>query len=107
MNEKERLLSEIERKDKIIKWYEKRYGPYIEKRGIHNWKNLFRKPNIYEIVILFMLVMFFVLIFAYVHDIKAAFNNGCLTCLINPPAEAFTGLINTNFSTEYSRSYLS
>ncbi len=55
---------------KRIGWYEKKYGPYIEKRGQHNWKNLFRKPNVYEYTIFFMMMMSFFLAFAYYIDIN-------------------------------------
>ncbi len=56
---------------KKITWYEKKYGPYIEKRGEHNWKNLFRKPNFYEYTIFFMMMMSFFLVWAYYHDINS------------------------------------
>lgn len=48
---------EKEEYEKRLAWYEKRYGPYIEKRGLHNWKNLFRMPNNYEWTILIMLLL--------------------------------------------------
>ena len=54
-----------------LKWYENRYGPYITSRGIHNWKNLFRKPNYYEWIILVMLMMSLFIAWAYQHDISA------------------------------------
>jgi len=38
-------------------------------RGLHNWKNLFRKPNMYELVILFMLVMAILMAYVYKHDV--------------------------------------
>lgn len=56
---------------KRLEWYEKRYGAYIEKRGLGNWRNLFRKPNIYEWTILFMLIMSYFIAWAYSHDVKA------------------------------------
>jgi hypothetical protein len=51
-----------------VKWYEKKYGSYIEKRGLHNWKNLFRKPNNYEWTILFMILMALFIGWAYQID---------------------------------------
>jgi len=60
-------------RDKLMKrayWYEKKYGPYIEKKGLHNWKNLFRKPTLYECVILIMLLMALFMWWAYSHDME-------------------------------------
>jgi hypothetical protein len=56
-------------KEKVT-WYEKRYGPVIERRGLHNWKNLFRKPNIYEWTILFMIILTILSGFLYMEDTK-------------------------------------
>lgn len=58
----------IEEYKKKLEWYEKKYGPYIEKRGLHNWRNLFRKPNLLEWTILFMLVMSLFIAWAYQQD---------------------------------------
>lgn len=54
-----------------LSWYEKRYGPYIEKRGIHNFQNLFRKPTLMEWTILFMTFMALFIAWAYQTDIAA------------------------------------
>lgn len=59
---------EIAELEKRLKWYEKRYGPYIEKKGFHNWKNLFRKPTMYEWVILSMLILGIFMAWAYNRD---------------------------------------
>jgi hypothetical protein len=56
--------------EKRVSWYEKKYGPYIGDRGLKNWKNLFRRPNIYELTILFMLLMSFFIAWAYIHDVS-------------------------------------
>ncbi len=61
-----------------VKWYEKRYGPVIGKRGSGNWKNLFRMPNIYEWTILFMIIMALFMAWAYNYDIST-----CREVLIN------------------------
>lgn len=53
-----------------LTWYEKRYGPYISKRGIHNWKNLFRWPNSYEWTILAMMILMIISTYAYQRDIN-------------------------------------
>lgn len=58
-----------EEKIKRLRWYEKKYGAYIEKRGFHNWKNLFRKPTMYEWTILFMIIMALFIAWAYQRDI--------------------------------------
>mgnify|MGYP003146781459 CR=1 FL=1 len=54
---------------KRVEWYEKRFGPSIEKRGIHNWKNLFKKPTVNELMILFMLIMGGFVAWAYQRDV--------------------------------------
>ena len=54
----------------IIEWYKARYGMHIEKRGLHNWRNLFRKPNLYEWLILFMILMSLFISWAYQRDIS-------------------------------------
>ena len=56
---------------KQLKWFEKRYGPYIPEKGLRNWKLLFRMPTMYEWTILFMLAMGLFMAWAYYHDIEA------------------------------------
>lgn len=63
------MTDETKLKEKLAK-YEKKYGPLIETRGLHNWKNLFRKPTASEWLILIMLAMMLFLAWAYQHDIK-------------------------------------
>ena len=55
---------------KRLVWYEKKYGPYIERRGIHNWNHLFRRPTLLEWTILAMLVMSLFIAWAYQADTK-------------------------------------
>lgn len=43
--------------------------PSSPQPGLHNWKNLFKKPNGYEIVIFIMLVMAILMTFVYRHDV--------------------------------------
>lgn len=67
-------MSEIHNlsRDELMKrvfWYKKKFGPYIEKKGLHNWKNLFRKPTLYEWVILIMVVMALFMAWAYSYDV--------------------------------------
>ena len=66
-----------------VKWYEKKYGPVIQKRGLNNWKNLFRKPNLYEWLILAMLLMALFMAWAYTHDIEATKINTYRICNYN------------------------
>jgi hypothetical protein len=40
------------------------------KPGMHNWKNLFRKPTIEEMITLFILLGVIAIYFAYQHDVK-------------------------------------
>ncbi len=54
-----------------LDWYTKKYGPYVEKRGLGNWRNLFVIPNNYEWTILFMLVMSLFIAWAYQVDTSA------------------------------------
>jgi len=55
---------------KRVQWYEKKYGPYYEEKGLKNWRNLFRKPTMYEWVILIMLLMVGFIAWAYSYDIS-------------------------------------
>jgi hypothetical protein len=70
-----------------------------EKRGLHNWKNLFRKPTFLEWVIFFMIVMVLFMAWAYKHDIescqdfvKAVNENPCAYCKVqvNPSLSNLT-----------------
>lgn len=63
-------LLDLEEAKKRLNWYEKKYGPYIERRGLHNFKNLFRMPNLYEWTILFMLFLTLFGAYAYKMDIQ-------------------------------------
>jgi len=68
--------------EKRVKWYDKNYGPYYETRGLHNWKNLFRKPTNYEWLILVIIILIIFAGFAYNSDIKT-----CRETLENIPEE--------------------
>lgn len=59
---------------KRISWYEKKYGSYIEKRGFHNWKNLFRKPTLQEWLVLIMLIGLVFIAWAYQRDIALCYE---------------------------------
>lgn len=61
---------DLEESKKRLLWYEKKYGPYIEARGLNNFKNLFRKPTLYEWTILFMLILTLLGAYAYNRDIS-------------------------------------
>lgn len=72
-----------------LKWYNNKYGPYIGNRGVHNWKNLFKKPNLQEWTILVMLIMMLFIGWAYQHDIAECKDflltiedKACLICQI-------------------------
>ena len=43
---------------KRVSWYEKKYGSYVEKRGVGNFKNLFKMPTMNEWIIFFMIIIF-------------------------------------------------
>ena len=55
---------------KRLVWYETKYGPYIEKRGLRNWRNLFKKPSFSDILTLFLIAMALLLAYSYMHDIQ-------------------------------------
>ena len=55
---------------KRVNWYSGKFGPYVEKKGLHNWKNLFKKPTMSEMIVLVMLIMALFLWWTYSHDIK-------------------------------------
>ena len=87
---------------KQLKWYENRYGPYIPKAGLRNWKNLFRKPTLQEWTILFMLLMGLFMAWAYYHDIEACKINCERTCYgvdTNPYYEYETNYTTTKEET--------
>jgi len=39
------------------------------KVGVHNWKNLFKKPSLNDWITLFMIAMMLVAAYAYQHDV--------------------------------------
>ena len=64
----------IEEQEKRLKWYEKNYGPYIEERGLRNWKNLFKKPRMMDILILIILIGVLYTAWAYNEDVQMCQN---------------------------------
>ena len=68
---------------KRLKWYEAKYGPYIEKPGLKNWKNLFRKPTMMEWTVLALLILILFGGWAYNNDIQT-----CQKALENFPRDA-------------------
>lgn len=96
--DKDEKIAELEKK---VKWFEGRYGPYIEKRGIHNLKNLFRKPTLLEWTILFMIIITMFMGWAYQQDIKQ-----CREVLENIDdicVNYKTIYVQQNYSIEYQR----
>jgi hypothetical protein len=61
---------EIGKLQKKVEWFEKKYGPYIESRGLHNYKNLFKKPTSTDWIILFMIAGLLFVSWAYLEDTK-------------------------------------
>lgn len=80
------LTSELDRLKKENEWYNKKYGPYIAERGLDNWKNLFRKPNLLEWTILIMLLLSLFMGWAYQRDIEVykqtILEKSCEICAI-------------------------
>ncbi len=60
----------LEGYEKKLKWYEKNYGPYINERGLKNWKNLFQKPTMWDVLIFIIIVMVLLGALAYNRDIQ-------------------------------------
>jgi hypothetical protein len=56
---------------KRVTWYDKKFGPYIEKRGLKNVKNLFRKPTGQEVISFFLMLMLLVMAWAYNYDTES------------------------------------
>jgi hypothetical protein len=53
----------------------------IKEKGIHNWKNLFRKPSKQDWFILLILLLTFIMIYLYFRDINALkeyYINNCV-----------------------------
>ena len=64
------MNEDIDELKKKLAMYQDKYGEIYEKRGLHNWKNLFRKPTFNDWSIFFMLVMALFIAWAYQHDIQ-------------------------------------
>ena len=92
-----------------VAYYEKTYGPVIEKRGLHNWKNLFRKPNIYEWTILVMILMSLFIFWAYKEDVSVCQdflnNREGVACMICDGVESVS-LITEDSSISWNESSL-
>jgi len=67
---------------KKLKWYENKFGPYYESRGLKNWKNLFRKPTLMEWTLLILIIIGLLGALAYDSDTK-----NCRETLENLPRE--------------------
>ncbi len=65
-----------------LKWYEQKYGPYYETRGLKNWKNLFRKPTLMEGTLFILIILMLFGAYAYHVDTKL-----CRETLENLPQE--------------------
>jgi len=70
-----------------LRLYEKKYGVITDKPGLHNWKNLFKKPTLQDWTILFMLIMMLFVAWSYSHDISACqdYMKDESNCLVNVP----------------------
>lgn len=53
---------------KRLVWYEQKFGPYIEKRGLQNWRNLFKKPSMNDWITLILIIGAVLLGIAYASD---------------------------------------
>ena len=61
-----------------------RFDPKTGKRGLHNWKHLFAKPTVQDIIIFVLLILTLVNALSYSRDINACRDfyeeNSCLIC---------------------------
>ena len=90
--------------NKRLSWYSKRYGPYIEKRGLKNWRNLLRKPTVYEWTILFMIIMAYFMSWAYQVDTatcRETLDNLEETCITYCSAEFDRERANEELKSKY------
>jgi hypothetical protein len=87
---REQLEAKLRLAEKKVAYFEKTYSPYIETKGVQNWKNLFRKPTYLDWVILFFLLMGLFMFAAYYMDINSIKAQACLICAQNPV------VLNTN-----------
>ena len=76
------MEDEREELQKKLKWYENKFGPYYESRGLKNWKNLFRKPTLMEWTLLLVIVLGLFGAWAYLSD-----TENCRETLENLPRE--------------------
>jgi len=97
MDKKEFNWEEIKSTEEELEWYKKKYGPRIEKRGMHNVKNLFRKPNLNEWLVFFCIVMCLTLTVAYKMDMRAC-NEQVNDILDNP--HKYSQIINWSNNNE-------
>ncbi len=73
----------------------------FEKRGLHNWRNLFRKPTLQDWLIFFMLVMILFLAWAYQRDItvcKSSINFSVRDNILFQQPDLSTDMPKLNFS---------
>jgi len=62
---------EQEELEKRLKWYESKYGPYYEKKGLRNWKNLFKKPTPSQMTVFLLVVIILIGALGYSNDTKS------------------------------------
>lgn len=65
-----------------LKWYEQKYGPYYETKGLKNWKNLFRKPTLMEGTLFILVIL--TLFGGYLYGLE---TKTCRETLENLPTE--------------------
>jgi len=92
-------MDEIEMQ-KRLDWYERKYGAYIERKGLHNWRNLFRKPNSYEWTILVMMLMVFFIAFSYQSEVRS-----CKEFIANPSAYGYVPRIIENSNSQFTNKF--
>lgn len=92
-------IEDIDEANKRLEWYNKKYGPYIEKRGLRNWKNLFRKPTGQEWLTLILLILAILMAFAYQRDMsicQSYANNHTTSSIIPSQIPEFNPLSNNS-----------
>ncbi len=71
MENNNEINNELQKK---LKWYESKYGPYYEEKGLKNWKNLFRKPTLMECIVFIVVAALLFGSWAYKRDLDECYS---------------------------------
>lgn len=84
----------------------------FEKRGLHNWRNLFRKPTLMEWIVLFLLLMLLFTAWGYSRDIsvcregiKHLQEDACKICMSSYMVEADSNIDANSINLRLKENY--